>query len=96
MRGACISVAVASALLVAGFLDRDSGLDQWSDLRRDLGAARARIAELRAGIAAREAEARALRDDPLAIESAIRTDLRLARPGEWVARDRELTSLRNP
>lgn len=95
-RGVCIAVAVGVALLAAGFLDRDTGLGHWLDLRRDLAAANARIAALRASIAAREDEARALREDPLAIEAAIRSDLGLARPGEWVVRDQELTSLRNP
>jgi cell division protein FtsB len=92
----CIAAAVACALLVAGVLDRDSGIGQWSDLRRDLDAARGRIAALRAEISSREREARALEADPLAIEGAIRSDLGLARPGEWVARDEDLTSLRNP
>jgi len=96
VRSTLISLAVASALLAAGLLDRNTGVGHWLDLRRDLAAARARIAQLEARITAREAEAQALRDDPVAVEAAIREDLRLARPGEWVVREEGLTNLRNP
>ena len=74
----------------------NTGVGHWLDQRRDLAAARARIAQLEARIAAREDEARALRDDPLAQEAAIRKDLGLARPGAWVVREEGLTNLRNP
>ena len=96
VRSASISLAVALALLAAGLLDRNTGVGHWLDLRRDLAAARVRIAQLEARIAAREDEARSLRDDPLAQEAAIRKDLGLARPGEWVVREEGLTNLRNP
>lgn len=96
VRSALISLAVASALLVAGLLDRNTGVGHWLDLRRDLATARGRIAELEARIAARESEANALREDPLAVEAAIRKDLGLARPDEWVVREEGLTNLRNP
>jgi cell division protein FtsB len=96
VRSTLISLVVAAALLAAGLLDRNTGVGHWLDLRRDLAAASARIAELEARIAAREAEAQALREDPLAVEAAIRKDLGLARPGEWVVREEGLTSLRNP
>ena len=96
VRNTLIVVGVAGALLVAGFLDRDTGVRHWLDLRRDAAAAKARIAEIEATIAAREAETEALRDDPIAIEAAIREDLGLARPGEWVVREKSRTSLRNP
>jgi cell division protein FtsB len=96
IRSAAIAAAVAGALLALGLLDRDMGIDRWLDLRRDAAAAEARIAAARARIAAREAEAAALRDDPVAIEAAIRKDLGLARPGEWVVREEADTNLRNP
>jgi len=95
-RFALISTAIAGALLAAGLLDRNTGVGHWLDLRRDLAVARARIAELEARIAARELEARALREDPVALEAAIRRDLGVARPGEWVVREEGLTNLRNP
>ena len=95
-RSALIALSVAATLLAVGFLDRDAGVRHWLDLRRDVREGKARIAELEARIAAREAEAEALRTDPLATEAAIRADLRLARPGEWVVRDEGLTNLRNP
>ena len=95
-RSTLIALSVAATLLAVGFLDRDAGVGHWLDLRRDVGDAKARIAALEARIAAREAEAKALASDPLATEAAIRSDLRLARPGEWVVRDEGLTNLRNP
>ncbi len=95
-RNVLVGVGVACGLLAVGLLDRNTGAVEWLELRRDLAAARLRIAALRASIAAREAEAAALASDPLAQESAIRSDLRVARPGEWVVREADATSLRNP
>ena len=95
-RNALIVVGVAAALLAAGFLDRDAGVGHWLDLRRDATAAKGRIAESEARIRAHQVESAGLRNDPLAIEAAIREDLGLARPGEWVVREKDLTSLRNP
>ena len=66
------------------------------DLRRDYSQASTRINTLNARIESDEAQAAALKDDPVAIESAIRSELGLARPGEWVVREEDTTSLRNP
>jgi cell division protein FtsB len=96
VKDALIVVAVAGGLLAVGFLDRDTGVGHWLDSRRDAAAAKARSAGIEARIAAREAEARALERDPFAIEAAIREDLGLVRPGEWVVREQALTTLRNP
>lgn len=96
VRSAAIAAAVAGGLLAMGFLDRDTGVGHWLDLRRDAREAKARIGEIEARIAAHESEAKALASDPLAVEAAIREDLGLARPGEWVVREEGLTSLRNP
>jgi cell division protein FtsB len=96
LKSAGVAVAVASGMLAAGLLDRDTGVGRWLDLRRDTAAAEARIRAARARIAAHELEAAALRRDPVAIEAAIREDLRLARPGEWVVREEGVPSLRNP
>jgi cell division protein FtsB len=96
--GLQLACGVAVALAVSAFALRggDDGLFAWLRLRADLASAHARIRALETSVAARRAEAHSLRSDPLAIESAIRTDLRLARPGEWVVRRPEATSLRNP
>ncbi len=96
LKNAAIALAVAVGLLAAGMLDRDTGVGRWLDLRRDAATAEARIEATRARIQAREAEAAALREDPVAIEAAIREDLGLARPGEWVVREEPFTNLRNP
>ncbi|MBM4384691.1 MAG: septum formation initiator family protein [Deltaproteobacteria bacterium] len=66
------------------------------DLRRDYSQANTRIHTLNTKIASDEAQAAALESDPVAIESAIRSELGLARPGEWVVREEDSTSLRNP
>jgi cell division protein FtsB len=96
LKSAAIAFGVASALLAAGLLDREAGIGRWLDLRRDAAAAQRRIEAARVRIDRREAEAAALRDDPVALEAAIREDLGLARPGEWVVREEVDTSLRNP
>jgi len=67
-------------------LDSEAGFRTWLRLRGDLRVAEARIEALRDEIAALEEETEALRTDPFAIESAIREDLQLARPGETVVR----------
>jgi cell division protein FtsB len=82
--------------LAAGLLDRDAGIGRWLALRRDAAAAQRRIEATQLRIDHREAQAAALRDDPVAVEAAIREDLGLARPGEWVVREEFDTSLRNP
>jgi cell division protein FtsB len=96
LRGFLIVVGVAGSLLGAGFLDRETGVGHWLDLRRDAAAAKERIRAIEARIASHEREAAALEKDDLAIEAAIRGNLGLARPGEWVVREEGSTSLRNP
>jgi cell division protein FtsB len=67
-------------------LDSEAGFRTWLRLRGDLRAAGVRIEALRDQIAALEEETESLRSDPFALESAIRKDLHLARPGETVVR----------
>lgn len=67
-------------------LDSEAGLRTWLRLKGDLREAEARIETLRDEIATLEEETEALRGDPFALESAIREDLHLARPGETVVR----------
>jgi cell division protein FtsB len=79
-----IAPAIVAAALAAVAIDSEAGFRAWLRLRQDLRAAEARIEVLRGEIAALEKQAGALRSDSLAIESAIREDLHLARPGETV------------
>jgi cell division protein FtsB len=91
-----IAPAIVAGALAAAMLDSEAGFRTWLRLTGDLRAAEARIEALRDEIAALEEEAKALRDDPLAIESAIREDLHLARPGETVVRLLDDTNPRIP
>lgn len=91
-----IAPAIIAAALGLVTIDSEAGLRSWLRLREDLRAAEARIGALRKQIEALEAETEALRSDPIAIESAIREDLLLARPGEVVVRLIDETSPRIP
>ena len=81
-----IAPAIIAAALALAMIDSEAGVRTWLRLRGDLRAAEARIETLRNQIATLEEETEALRSDPVAIESAIREDLHLARPGETVVR----------
>jgi cell division protein FtsB len=81
-----IAAAIVVAALAAAMLDSEAGFRTWLRLRGDLRAAEARIETLRDQIAVSEEETESLRSDPFALESAIREDLHLARPGETVVR----------
>ena len=67
-------------------IDQTAGVGTWWRLRADADEARARIAVLQERIDRQHDEARALREDPLAQERAIRQDLGFARPGETIVR----------
>ena len=92
-------LAIAGLILAAAagvaLADEETGVRTWMELRADLVVAKSRVAELEERIGRREAEATALRNDPLALEHAIRQDLGLARPGEMVVRGLGGTT-RNP
>jgi cell division protein FtsB len=81
-----IAPAIIAAAIALVMIDSEAGLRSWLRLRGDLRAAEARIETLQNQITALEEETEALRSDPIAIESAIREDLHLARPGETVVR----------
>jgi len=81
-----IALGVVALTVAFAAWDPDSGLRTWWALQQDAAAARARIGQLRDEIARDEGEIRALREDPLAQERAIREDLGFARPGETVVR----------
>ena len=90
-----IALAIVASAVAVAALDGKTGIRTWIETRRDLATARGRVAELEGRVEAREGETAALRSDPLALERAIRADLKLARPGETVVRGLDGTP-RNP
>ena len=80
------AVWAAGALLGLGFVyavaDRDAGILPWHRLGSEVERAEARVLALRARNARLSAEIRALREDPLAKEAAIREVIGWVRPGE--------------
>jgi cell division protein FtsB len=86
MRGLLLIPALVAAALVYAAFDADSGIRTWLQMRADLEVSHARIEEIRGEIHALQRDAVELENDAFAIESAIREDLKLARPGELVVR----------
>ncbi len=86
MRGFWLVPALLAAALVDASFDWDSGVPAWLRLSGELQQAQARIDGLRSEIDDLREQSQVLRDDPFAIERAIREDLGLARPGELVVR----------
>jgi cell division protein FtsB len=86
VRGLLVIPALVTAAFVYAAFDADSGIRPWLRMRADLEAARARIEKIRAEIRVLSRDAADLENDAFAIESAIREDLKLARPGELVVR----------
>lgn len=80
-----VPLALAAVGLWA-LLDEENGIRRWLALRQELARSEDRIAARRGEIAELRAEADALRNDPLAIEAAIREELGLAKPDEIVIR----------
>ena len=79
-------VAILAIAVVLAVADSGAGFRTWLDLRDEARAAHGRVAVLENDVERLSAEIAALGSDPLAIERAIREDLELARPGEWVVR----------
>ncbi len=86
MRAVWLVPIMLAAVLAVAVLDRESGLPTWLRLREELLESNARIAALSRETQTLRREIEALGRDPFAIESAIREDLELARPGEIVIR----------
>ena len=86
MKGLLLIPALVAAALVYAAIDPDSGIKTWLQMRADLEASHTRIEEVRGEIRALRRDAAVLENDAFAIESAIREDLKLARPGELVLR----------
>ncbi len=81
-----IATAIVAAAVAYAFLDRETGIPTWLQLREEVADGRARAAAQRARIESLRAQAEALERDPFAVERAIREDLELARPGEVIVR----------
>jgi cell division protein FtsB len=86
VRGLLLIPALVAAALVYAAFDPDSGIKTWLQMRADLEASHTRIEEVRREIRALQRDAAVLENDAFAIESAIREDLKLARPGETLVR----------
>ena len=80
------AIAVLVAATGIALLDADAGVQTWLALRQEAQVARLRVAKVEAEVQVLTAEIEALDSDPLALERAIREDLELALPGEWVVR----------
>lgn len=86
MSGWAYALVVLVAATGIALLDTEAGVGPWHELRDEARAARARVEAREAEVGRLGTEIAALGADPLAIERAIREDLELARPGEWVVR----------
>jgi cell division protein FtsB len=86
VRGFLLIPALVAAALVYAAFDADSGIRRWLQMRSDLEASHAHIEEIRREVHTLRRDAAQLENDAFAIESAIREDLKLARPGELVVR----------
>ncbi len=89
-----IALAIVASMVGVAVADTNSGVRTWLQVRRDLAVAEARVAALEQRIEAREGATASLKSDPLALETAIREDLGLARPGEIVVRGLDLVTPR--
>ena len=83
---AAIAVLVAASGIA--LLDGEAGIQTWLALREEARVSHARVAALEHEVERLTAQIEALDSDELALERAIREDLELARPGEWVVRFR--------
>ena len=83
---AAIAVLVAASGIA--LLDAEAGIRTWLVLREEARVSHTRVAALEREVEHLTAQIEALDSDELALERAIREDLELARPGEWVVRFR--------
>jgi cell division protein FtsB len=86
MKRFALAIGIVLAAALWAVVDPNAGIQSWWQLREQLGLAEGRAEALRTELAALESEADRLQHDPLAVESAIRADLGLARPGEIIVR----------
>ncbi len=81
-----LATFVIAAFVVSAMLDRESGLEIWLELRRDLAVSGERVDRLVRENAALRSEIATLQSEPDALDRAIREELDLAMPGEVVVR----------
>ena len=86
MKRIALTLGIVLAAAVWATVDPNAGIRSWWEMRAQLRDASLRSDALRGELAKLEAAAQQLQEDPLAVESAIRTDLGLARPGEIIVR----------
>jgi cell division protein FtsB len=86
MRRFLLACSIVLAAALWALVDPNAGVRTYRELDRQLEAAQQRAGALRHELEALEQEAERLQRDPLAIETAIREDLGLARPGEIIVR----------
>ena len=80
------AIAVLATATGIALFDGEAGVATWLDLREEARISRGRIQALEHELERLAAEIEAFDSDDLAVERAIREDLELARPGEWVVR----------
>jgi cell division protein FtsB len=86
VKGLLLIPALMAAVVVYAIFDSDSGIRTLAQVRANVAAAEGRIDAIRRSISESKRQVAALSDDPFAIESAIRADLALVKPGEQVVR----------
>jgi cell division protein FtsB len=75
-----------AVISVSAMLDQDSGLSIWLELRGDLETENVRVEQLIRENDALRAEITLLEEEPAALDRAIREELDLVLPGEFVVR----------
>ncbi len=86
MKALSLATFVIAAFVVSAMLDRESGLEIWLELRRDLAVSGERVERLVRENDALRSEIATLESEPDAVDRAIREELDLAMPGEVVVR----------
>lgn len=86
MKALSLATFVIAAFAVSAMLDRESGLEIWLELRRDLAVSGERVERLVRENDALRSEIATLESEPDALDRAIREELDLAMPGEIVVR----------
>jgi len=86
LKGLLLIPALMAAVVVYAAFDTGSGIPTLLRVRANVASAEARIDAIERDLADLRRQAAALEADSFAIESAIRADLALVRPGEQVVR----------